>query len=149
MEPYTWRLRVSASERGQATVFTRQHQFRVGAPVHFDTRYEAVSALEYVLGALGADLVNGLQALARKRRMAIEQAEAVVEGELNNPLAYLGVVGESGHPGLEKVRVTVYVASPEPEAAVQRLWQELLTASPLVCTFRAALQLELTLQVVA
>jgi hypothetical protein len=148
MEGYTWTLRVSATDPGEATVFTRQHQFRVGAPVHFDRTYEAVSALEYVLGAIGADLVNGLQTLGRRRRVVIEQLEAVVEGELNNPLTYLGVVGESGHPGLQKVRVRVYVASPEEEAAVQRLWQEMLATSPLVRTFQAAIQLELRLQVV-
>ena len=50
-----------------------------------------MSALEYVLGAIGADLVNGLQMLGRRRRIAIEQVEARVEGELNNPLTYLGV----------------------------------------------------------
>ena len=77
-----------------------------------------MSALEYVLAAIGADLVNGLQTLGRRRRVAIEQVEAVVEGELNNPLTYLGVVGETGHPGLEKVRVRVYLASPEEEAVI-------------------------------
>ena len=148
MEGYTWTLRVSGTERGQATVFTRQHQFRVGAPVHFDRAYEAVSALEYVLGAIGADLVNGFQTLAHRRRVAIEQVEAVVEGELNNPLAYLGVVGEAGHPGLEKVRVRVYVASSEEEVTIQRLWQEMLATSPLIHTFQPAIQLELKLQVV-
>ena len=148
MEGYTWTLRVSASERGQATVFTRQHQFRVGAPVHFDRAYEGVSALEYVLGAIGADLVNGLQMLGRRRRLAIDRIEARVEGELNNPLAYLGVHGESGHPGLEKVRVRVYLASSEEETAIHRLWHEMLATSPLVHTFQAAIQFELTLQVV-
>jgi hypothetical protein len=148
MEGYTWTLRVSASERGQATVFTRQHQFHVGAPLHFDRAYEGVSALEYVLGAIGADLVNGLQALARRRRVAIDRIEARVEGELNNPLTYLGVVGESGHPGLEKVRVRVYLASPAEEMVIHQLWHEMLATSPLVHTFKAASQLELTLQVV-
>jgi hypothetical protein len=148
MERHTWTLRVRATERGQATVFTRQHQFHVGAPVHFDRAYGSVSALEYILGAIGADLVNGLQALARKRRVAIEQLEAVVEGELNNPLTYLGVVGEVGHPGLEKVRVKVYLASSEVEAAIQGLWQEMLITSPLVRTFQAAIELELSLQMV-
>jgi hypothetical protein len=148
MEGHTWTLRVSGAERGQAMVFTRQHQFRVGAPVHFDRAYEAVSALEYVLGAIGADLVNGLQALARKRRLAIERIEAVVEGELNNPLAYLGVIGETGHPGLQRVQVKVYVASLEEEATIRRLWQEVLATSPLVYTFQAAIRLDLRLQVV-
>jgi hypothetical protein len=148
MEGHTWTLRVSAMGRGQATVFTRQHQFCVGAPVHFDRSYEAVSALEYVFGAMGADVVNGLQMLARKRRVVIERLEAVVMGELNNPLTYLGVIGETGHPGLEKVRIRVYVASPEEEAALQRLWQEMLATSPLVRTFQAAIQLELSLQMI-
>jgi OsmC-like protein len=148
LERYTWTLRISAAERGQAAVFARQHQFRVGAPVHFDRAYEAISALEYVLGAIGADLVNGLQALARKRRVVIEQIEAVVDGELNNPLTYLGVVGETGHPGLENVRIKVYLASPETETVLQHLWQEVLIISPLVRTFQAAIQLELSLQVV-
>lgn len=148
MDRYTWVLRISSAERGHATVFTRQHQFRVGAPVSFDRTDQAVSALEYVLGAIGADLVNGLQTLARKRRVTIEQVEAAVEGELNNPLTYVGVIGEEGHPGLERVRVRVYLASPEAEAAVQRLWQEVLITSPLVRTFQAALQLDLSLQVV-
>jgi OsmC-like protein len=147
MEGYTWTLRVSASEQGQATVFTRQHQFRVGAPVHFDRSYEGVSALEYVLGAIGADLVNGLQLLGRRRRVAIEQIEARVEGELNNPLTYLGVIGEPGHPGLEKVRIRVYLASSAEETAIRRLWHEMLAISPLIHTFQAAIQFELKLQV--
>ncbi len=127
MEDYTWTLRVSARECGQATVFTRQHQYRVGAPVHFDRAYEGVSALEYVVGAIGADLVNGLQALGRRRRVAIDHVEAVVEGELNNPLTYLGVVGETGHPGLEKIRIRVHLASPRRKrrstASGMRCWR--------------------------
>jgi hypothetical protein len=148
MEHHTWTLRISATAPDQAAVFTRQHRFRVGAPVHFDRAYGAVSALEYVLGAIGADVVNSLQILARKRRLAIDQIEAVVEGELNNPLTYLGVVGETGHPGLEKVRLKVFLASPEAEGAVRRLWQEMLSTSPLVRTFQGAIQLDLSLQLV-
>src|SRR5438876_5427118 len=111
MQHYTWTLRVSTAGKDRATVFARQHQFTVGAPVQFDPAYDAITALEYVLGAIGADVVHGLQALARKRWVEVDHVEAVVEGELNNPLTYLGVVGESGHPGLERVSVKVYVAS--------------------------------------
>jgi|RhiMethySRZTD1v2_1073278.scaffolds.fasta_scaffold306567_2 OsmC-like protein len=148
MEGHTWTLRVCAMGGEQATVFARQHQFRVGAPVNFDRTDGAVSALEYVLGALGSDLVNGLQILARKRRVVIEQLEAVVVGELNNPLTYLGVIGETGHPGMEQVCIRVYLASPEQETTIQRLWQEMLERSPLVHTFQAAIKLELSLQVI-
>jgi uncharacterized OsmC-like protein len=148
MEHYTWTLRVSAAGKDRATVFARTHQYSVGAPVQFDAAYDAITALEYVLGAIGADIVNGLQALARKRRVEIDHVEAVVEGELNNPLTYLGVVGESGHPGLERVSVKVYVASIAAEEEVRRVWQETLDKSPLVRTFQPAIRFEINLQVV-
>ena len=102
MERYPWTLRVRAAGRDRATVFARTQQFSVGALVQFETAYDAITALEYVLEAIGADVVSGLQTVARKRRIEVDHVEAVVEGELNNPLTYLGVVGESGHPGLEQ-----------------------------------------------
>ena len=74
--------------------------------------------------------------------------EALVSGELNNPLTHLGVVGEEGHPGLETVRVKVYVSSTEVKEEIQRIWNEMLEKSPLVRTFQSAINLELDLQVV-
>src|SRR5262249_25561889 len=146
-EHYRWSLRVSTADKDRATVFVRQHQFAVGAPVQFDAAYDAITALEYVLGAVGADVVHGFQTLARKRRVAVDHVEAVVQGELNNPLTYLGVVGESGHPGLEQVSVKVYVASLATDEEIRRVWQEMLDKSPLVRTFQPAIQFELSLQV--
>jgi hypothetical protein len=147
-ERYTWTLRVSTAGKDRATVFVRQHQFAVGAPVQFDAAYDSITALEYVLGAIGADVVNGLWALARKRRIEVDHVEAVVQGELNNPLTYLGVVGESGHPGLEQVSVKVYVASLATDEEIRRVWQEMLDKSPLVRTFQPAIRFELSMQVV-
>jgi hypothetical protein len=147
-ERYTWTLRVSAAPPRGTTVFVRKQQFAVGVPLQFDAEYDDITALEYVLGAIGADVVNGLQTLARRRRVEIDHIEAVVEGELNNPLTYLGVVGESGHPGLERVQVKVYVASFASEEEVQRVWQEMLDRSPLVRTFQPAIRFEISLQVI-
>ncbi|HEX5498887.1 MAG TPA: hypothetical protein VFX03_06665, partial [Thermomicrobiales bacterium] len=97
-----------ATDRERATAYVRQHRFAVGAPAHFDERYDAVSAVEYVLAAIGGDLVNGFRRVARRRRLPIDDVEAVVAGRLANPLAYLGVVGETGSPGLGRVSVRVY-----------------------------------------
>jgi hypothetical protein len=79
----------------------------------------------------------------------VDHVEAVVEGALHNPLTYLGVVGESGHPGLERVSIKVYVASlATDEAEIRRVWQEMLDKSPLVRTFQPAIRCELSLQMV-
>ena len=143
MTGFEWELRVRSTGRGRATAYTRNHRFEVGLPLQFDSEYGDVTALEYVLGAIGADLVCGMSELARRRRVEVDSVEALVSGELNNPLTHLGVVGEEGHPGVERVRVKVYVTSPESEEEIDGIWSEMLEKSPLVQTFRPVLELEL------
>jgi OsmC-like protein len=144
---FRWDLRVSSDADEQATVFVRRHAFAVGLPLQFDPAYGRITALEYLLGALGADLANGLRAAAHRRRLAVDRVEALVQGELDNALTHLGVVGEPGHPGVKRIAVKIFVSSFEPEAGIRSVWEETLARSPLVHTFRDAIQLELTLQV--
>jgi len=144
---FRWDLRVTSDADDQATVFVRRHAFAVGLPLQFDPAYGRITALEYVLGALGADLANGLRAAAHRRRLAVDRVEALVQGELDNALTHLGVVGEPGHPGVRRISVKVFVSSFEPEARIRSAWEETLARSPLVHTFRDAMQVELTLQV--
>lgn len=127
-----------------ATAYVRRHRFEVGLPLQFDQTYDRITSLEYVLGALAADVVVGLQRLARKRRVEVERVEAFVQGALDNPLAFLQVVGEEGHPGLARVALKVYVTSPASPERLEEVWQETLRTSPLVRTFgdRVALTLE-------
>jgi hypothetical protein len=148
MNQHRWSLRISSGGRGRANVYVRQHQFAVGAPVQFDEQYNSVTALEYVLGAIGADVVNSLRIIARQRRVDIANVEALVSGSLNNPLTFLGVVGEEGHPGLETLTVRVYVSSIDPEEKIQQIWAETQEKSPLVRTFQPAIKLEMELRVV-
>lgn len=149
MEETRWTLRVRAAGEGRSTIYVRQHRLSAGEPLHFDEQYEGTTALEHLLGALGADLVGGLQVVARKQRVELNDVEAVVSGQLNNPLTYLGVVGEEGHPGLERATVTVFVSSPEPEESVRRAWEEMLRRSPVVHTLRPAVKLDLDMKLVA
>ena len=140
---------MTSGDRHRAVVHVRRHRFTVGKPVDFDAEADSISAVEYLLGALGADLVNGLLAVARRRRVSVDQVEATVEGRLDNPLTHLAVVGEEGHPGLTHALVKLYVSSPDPEEKVRDAWQETLERSPLVRTLRDSVNLEMTLQVVA
>ena len=149
MDDFAWHVRVRSTGHGRATAYVRQHQFAVGEPIQFDAEADAVAGLEYVLGALGADLVAGLQRAARRRRLAVDQVEAVVSGRLDNPLTYLGVVGESGHPGLERVVARVYVGADDDEAALQEAWQEALGRSPFVGVLARAVELDLTLEAIS
>ena len=148
MTPHRWTLRVRATGSGAATVVTRKHHFDVGASAEFDEESPRISALEYVLGALGADLAAGFSGHARRGGVLVDHVEATVQGELNDPLAALGVVGAKGHPGIERIRITVYVSSLESPARLLELWEESLRASPLLQTFRAACTVELKVAIV-
>ena len=147
MERFRWSARVRNTGKGRAHAYVRDHRFEVGLAVQFDQEYRRVTALEYALGALGADIVNTIDIEARRRRVHLDNIEAVVDSELNNPLTHLGVVGEEGHPGIEKLMVRVYVNTPEAEEDIRRIWQQALEKSPLVRTLRAAVELELSLDV--
>jgi len=145
---FVWRARVSADVDARASVFVRKHSFVVGRPLDFDVEADAVSAVEHLLGALGADVLNGFRAEAHRRRLRVDRAEATVEGRLDNPLTHLRVVGETGHPGLGEARVKVYASSPDPEDALRAAWMDSLERSPLVRTLRPTVELELDLQIV-
>ena len=146
MDETRWTLRVRAADKGANSIYVRQHRLQAGEPLHFDERYEHPTALEYLLSAIGSDLVGGLQVIARKQRLPVNDIEAVVSGKLNNPLTYLGVVGEVGHPGLEQVSATVFVSSPESEARVRRAWNEMLKRSPIVHTLKPTVELDLEMK---
>lgn len=145
---FVWRARVTVESPGRATVFARRHSFVVGPPLGFDEQADTVSAVEYLLGALGADVLNGFRAEAKRRRLRLDRSEAAVEGRLDNPLTHLSVVGETGHPGLSEASVRVYASSLDPESSLRDAWSDALERSPLVRTLRAAAELRLELQIV-
>ena len=86
MSDFVWTLRVASPDRRTARVASRRHQFEVTRPIDFDAEHDGITALEYVLGAIGAELVTGFRELARRRRIEVENLEAVVQGELDNAL---------------------------------------------------------------
>jgi OsmC-like protein len=149
MDRASYRLRITSTTSDAARVTARRHQFAVGRPIDFDAEYPHVTALEYALGALGAEVVSGLRMFAKRRRIEIDEIEAIVDGEVANPLTYLEVVGESGHPGLARVFIKVYVASPGDEQTLNQLWHETLERLPLVRTFRNLLNLSIELALTA
>ena len=137
-------LRVTAPDPDVARVSVARRQFSIGRPLEFDEASPRVAAIEYALGALGGEIVNGLRAFADRRRLPIDAVEAVVTGELTNALTYLEVVGEQGQPKIARIRVKVFVASGD-GAATRVLFEHMLDRLPLVCTLRAALALTIEL----
>jgi uncharacterized OsmC-like protein len=137
-------LRVTAPVPDVAQVSVRQHQFVVGRPLELDDAAPRISAVEYVLGAIAGEVMNGLRMTASRHRLTIDQIEAVVTGEVAGEAVYLEVVGERGRPGIVRAHVKIFVGSPD-ESRVRRLWAELPDRLPLVCTMRETFPIDLEL----
>ncbi|MBM3945111.1 MAG: OsmC family protein [SAR202 cluster bacterium] len=147
MDAFRWKVRVKGSFGKGAMVYVRQHRFESGAAASFDIEHPKVSAVEYALGALGADVVAMLQAVCRERRIEVNEVEAVVSGELGSPETHLNVVDAKGNPGMAGVEVAVFASSPAPEAVLRAAWDEALRRSPLVNTLGEMVNLELRVDI--
>ena len=144
MTAITISLRVTAPGSAAARVSVGRRQFSIGRPVEFDTASPHVAALEYALGAVGGEIVNGLREFARRRRLTLDAVEALVTGELQDGLAYLEVRGERGRPRIRRIAVKVFVASGD-HTATRALFDDTLERLPLISTLRDALQLDIEL----
>jgi hypothetical protein len=147
-EPPTWTARLRWSDDRHATAYARNHTFPIGQPVSFHTTDAHPSAVEYLLGALGGDLLSGFARAAARRAVPLDALEASVSGRLNNPLIALGVIGETGHPGFEEIAATLYVSAEADEPTLQGIWQATLAASPLVHTLQRCLALHLEIKII-
>jgi hypothetical protein len=140
MDTIAFSLRVTAPGPEIARISVGRRQFSIGRPLEFDEMSPHVAAIEYALGAVGGEIVNGLRAFADRRRLSIDAVEAVVSGALENGLTYLEVIGEDGEPRLARIHVKVFVSTVDTVAA-RALFEHMVGRLPLVCTLRAALTL--------
>ena len=131
-----------------ATAYTPNHAFTVGGQASFREADAHPDAVEYLLGALGGDLISGFASQAARRGVEVDAMEASISGRLNNPLVFLGVVGETGHPGFETISCTLYVSADADERILKEIWQTTLARSPLVNTLDRCVGLTLNLQAV-
>jgi uncharacterized OsmC-like protein len=140
-------VRIKSDDAASSTVFARRHHFTVGRPITFDREDPEVSAMEYLAGAVAADVVGTFRKVARERRIAIDDIEAVAQGQLNNALTFIGVIGEDGDPALKVLSLKVYISTGSPEAVVRTAWAAALTRSPLYTTLKNSIDLPTELQI--
>ena len=140
MDTIAFSLRVTAPDPDVARVSVGRRQFSIGRPLEFDEASPHVAAIEYALGAIGGEIVNGLRAFADRRRLSIDAVEAVVGGVVESGLTYLEVIGETGQPKIARIHVKVFVSAGD-AAATRTVFELMLDRLPLVCTLRAALPL--------
>jgi hypothetical protein len=142
---HVWSVRVRTEARQEFTVLARNHAFRVGPALTFDSQDRLPSALEQFVGALACDLLSTFQTFARRRRVRIDALECTLEFGLDNPLIHLDVVGEEGSPRIQRIEGAVYVSSDAEPDRLHEVWQETLLRSPLYTTLERATEMSLRL----
>lgn len=145
--PFVWTVRVRTDASGTATVFARNNAFSVGDAISFRTTDIAPSALELMLGAFCADLTATFRSLANRSRITLDALEFSANCTLNNPLMHIGVRGETGHPGIERIEGTLYLSADASPGDLEALWAETLKRSPLFNTLQTAVIFELRLSI--
>jgi len=143
-----WSLRVRWNEGQSSTVYARNNAFTVGPPASFRDKDPYPSAIEYLLGALGADLVSGFQKNAASRGITIDALEMALTGRLENPLAYIGVIGETGEPYMSEVEGILYASINASEEVAQAAWQTTLERSPVANTLRRSATIRIEFRLV-
>ena len=76
---YSWVARVRFKGKNEATAYTGNHTFSIGKQASL-TQTAHPTAVDYLLGALGGDLLSGLQAIALRRGMTIDEMQACARG---------------------------------------------------------------------
>src|SRR4051812_17002280 len=95
---FAWSLRVRLNANKTSTVYARNNAFTVGSAAGFGEKDPYPGAIEYLLGALGADLTNSFLRNAASHGISVDGLELALSGRLENPLVYVGVIGETGEP---------------------------------------------------
>ncbi|MGE3541987.1 MAG: sulfurtransferase TusA family protein [Candidatus Tectimicrobiota bacterium] len=142
---YRWQCRVRWSEGLQCKVYCRNHSWEVGQPASFDVQDVAPSAVEYVLGALGACLAMGFQIHASRRGIQVEALEIALSGQIENILVFLGIE-QQGHSGFQSITGTLYVQADAEETLLDEIWQHTLAVSPVAMTLARPVTLDIALR---
>lgn len=147
MDDHIFQVRVQHTSSGVARAFARVQAFDVGSQATLVDADPQPSAVEYMLGALGGDLLRGLDRAAAGAGVTLYAAEITLSGRLDNILVHLGVIGEQGHPGFRAIDGTVYISSDGDQSAIESVWQRTLARSPLYNTLTRSVDVTIRLAV--
>src|SRR5262245_40115099 len=128
---HAWSVRIQRTAEAGARAYARTQSFDVRAQASLRESDGHPSAVEYLLGALGGDLVCGCQREASAKGLAIHAVELSISGRLDNVLVHVGVIGEDGHAGFASIAGTLYVCASGPIQEIDAAWRDTLVRSPL------------------
>jgi len=140
-------VRITAEAAGGVSLYARKEKALIGRGWSFDIAEPRLSGAEVFLGALASDVVGLFARIASERRLGIDEIEAKLSAELAAPLALLGVVGATGQPRYDAIRLRVYVGGQADPRLLRQAWNDALQRAPLFNTLRHATLVDAEMQV--
>lgn len=142
---YEWRVRTRLTASQEATTFARNFSWKLGPPASFEEKDAHPSAIEALLGAMAAELVNSFATACTQHGLIVDELEATAKAKLLNVLAHLGM--EEGDPSLASVDITVFITSPAPGEVLRAVFAETQSRAPLCQTLSKAAPLNIRLAI--
>ncbi|GAB6127246.1 OsmC family protein [Humidesulfovibrio idahonensis] len=143
---YLWRLRTRATGPQQATVYCRNFSWVLGQAASFEEKDAHPSAVEALLGALGASLATAYATEAARAGLEVDDIELTVTGRLHNVLAHMGL--EEGDPSFAEIDVKCYASTMDDEDAARKAFETIVARSPIAATLKKAANLTIKFAVV-
>ncbi|MCB9881781.1 MAG: OsmC family protein [Planctomycetes bacterium] len=143
---YEWRVRARSSGHLKTSIYCRNFTWELGQPASFEEKDAHPSAVEALLGALGADLVTGFATACARAGLEVDDLELTARGRLHDVMAHVGL-GE-GDPAFSHIDVKLYASTFDDESRVRDVWAETLRRSPLAATLGKACTLDAKLAIV-
>ncbi|WP_109430972.1 sulfurtransferase TusA family protein [Sulfoacidibacillus thermotolerans] len=143
---YKWSVRIRGKEGLLAQAYARNHSFLVGQPTDFGATVDAPSGVDFLLAALGSDLVVGLKATASRSQVLLDEIECTLRASLGNVLYAIGLE-EQGSPAIEEITGVLYVASSAEEQEVRNLFVQTVARSPMYQTLQRTCRLNVRLEI--
>lgn len=143
-----WAIRAVSIARRETKIYAGNAALTASVQVNLQPSADnKPSALELLLSALAADVVEGYRAVLERRGIVPFGLELALKAKLGNVLVHLGVIGESGDPGLASVSATLYVSADADEAVLRSALDEALRRASVFTTLARAATIELILSI--
>jgi uncharacterized OsmC-like protein/TusA-related sulfurtransferase len=140
---HTWGVRVRALDESPVVrAYARNHSFDVGQPASFDTTESAPGAIEYLLGALGGCLAQGLRWRASLRGIEIYALEVTLTTKLHDPFVFLGLA-QGKRAGLQAIEGRLFLDCDADEETLIELWDEVQQRSPILDSLKSPIPVEI------
>jgi uncharacterized OsmC-like protein len=124
-----WNARVKWEGGFKSKAYVREHSFLLDEPSNLAGVNTAPNSVEYLLSSLGGCYVVGFVLNATKKGVKIDDAEVVLEGQLDNILTFFGL-SDKGHPGFREVKAKLYARTKADKKVVEEIWKETVAGSP-------------------